>query len=97
MEKNIDFLMDYYNKRAKYCKNYQKKNKDKLKNYSKDYREKNKEKFDNYYKDYRERHKEIINCECGGIYNILSKNIHFNTQKHIKYTIEKELEIDLKK
>ncbi len=59
-----------------YCKNYQEKNKDKLKKYCHKYYDENREKL-------QARNNMAITCECGSIVNRSGLARHRRTQKHL--------------
>jgi hypothetical protein len=64
---------------------YNEENREDISEYNKQYREENKEEISEYHKQYYERICIKFDCECGGKFINVNKNIHMKTQRHLKY------------
>ena len=77
-------------------KEYREQNKEKINENQRECYEHNKEKRCEKQREYYEKNKEQIqaraslkvSCPCGGKYCVSDKAKHFNTQKHINYTMQ---------
>ena len=82
--------------KQEYNKEYNKDNKDKIKEHKKEYYEENKDKINEKAKEYRENNKDKLKerksklfiCECGCELRKADKARHFRTQKHQNLMIE---------
>jgi len=97
-EKNIEKIKQYREKNKETIKQYRENNKEQMKELNKKYHLKFKEQKNLKRKEMHLKNKKIINCDCGGKYNIgigcNNYKPHFNTLKHKKYLERKEMEIN---